>query len=50
MERLVFAVEQFQDFADDVGRIGIKKLCVPVQVESDFFLQADLECRSLRLF
>jgi len=43
MKRLVFAIEQFQDFADDVGRVGIKELCVPVQIDSDFFLQANLE-------
>ena len=49
LKLLVFAVEKSQDFADDVGRVGIKKLCVSVQVEFDVFLQADLERCSLRL-
>ena len=39
----VFAIEQFEDFADDVGWVCVEELRVPVEVESDFFLQADLE-------
>jgi hypothetical protein len=44
------AADKFQGFGHNVGRVRIKELCVPVQVESDVFLQADLECRSFRLF
>ena len=43
MERLVFAIEKFEDFTDYVGRACIEELCIPVQVESYIFLQADLE-------
>jgi len=43
LELLVLAVKQFEDFTDDVGRVCIEELCVPVQVESDVFLQANLE-------
>jgi hypothetical protein len=39
----IFAIEELEDFADDVGQVSIKELCIPVQVESDGFLQADLE-------
>ena len=39
----VFAIKEFEDFANDVGRVGTKELCIPVQVESDVFLQANLE-------
>jgi hypothetical protein len=46
----VLAMQQFQDFADNVGWICIKELCVPVQVGSDVFLQANLEQCSFWLF
>ena len=39
----VFAIEQLEDFTDDVGWVCIEELCVPVEFESDFFLQANLE-------
>ena len=39
----VFAIKEFEDFANDVGRVCVEELCVPVEVESDFFLQANLE-------
>jgi hypothetical protein len=39
----VFPIQQFEDFTHDVGRVCVEELCVPVEVESDFFLQANLE-------
>ena len=46
LKLLVFAVEKSQDFADDVGRVGIKELRILVEIESDIFFQANLEGRS----
>ena len=45
LEVLVFAIEKFQDFADYVGRVGVKELRILVEIESDIFLQANLEGR-----
>ena len=45
----IFSIEKFQDLADHVGGVRINEFRVPVQVESDVFLQADLEGGGLRL-
>ena len=50
LELFVLTIKAFQGFADDIGWVCIEELCIPVQIESDFFLQADLEGGSLRLF
>ena len=50
LKLFVLAADKFQGFGHNVRRVRIKELCVPVKVESDVFLQADLECRSFRLF
>jgi hypothetical protein len=39
----VFPIEQFEYFTNDVGRVCIEEFSVPVQLESDVFLQANLE-------
>ena len=43
LELPVLPIQQLEDFTHDVGRVCIEELSVPVQVESDFFLQANLE-------
>ena len=50
LKLFVLAADKFQGLGHDVGRVRIKELCVLVKVEPDLFLQADLECRSFRLF
>ncbi len=45
-EVVVLLEQQLECLADDIGRSRINEFCVPVQVMSDFFLQADLQgCR-----
>ena len=46
LELLILAEQEFECLTDYVGRVRIDEFCVPVQVVSDFFLQAHLEgCR-----
>ena len=49
LELLVLLEQQLEGLADDVGRVRINEFRIPVQVISDFFLQADLKVCSLRL-
>src|SRR6266851_9838832 len=49
LELVVLLEQQLEGLADDVGRVRINEFRIPVQAMSDFFLQADLEGRSLRL-
>src|SRR5215467_12641035 len=41
-ELSVLFKQELECFADDVGRIRIKELCIPVEVIPDFFFQSDL--------
>jgi len=49
-ELSVLFKQELECFADDVGRIRIKELCIPVQVIPDFLFQSDLQGCSFRLF
>ena len=42
-ELRILSKQQFERFADDIGRVCCNELGVSVQVVSDLFLQADLE-------
>ena len=49
LELVVLLEQQLEGLADDLGRVRVNEFRILVQVMSDFFLQADLEGRSLRL-
>ena len=49
LELVILPEQQLEGLADDVGRVRINEFRILVQVISDFFLQTDLEGRSLRL-
>ncbi len=48
-ELAIFPEQELECFGDNVRRVGIKKLCVPVQIASDFLLQTNLKICSLWL-
>jgi len=48
-ELVVFLEQQLEGLTDDVGRVRIDELRVPVDYVSDFLLQADLKSCGLRL-
>jgi len=48
-ECVVLLEQQLESLADDIGRVRIDELSVPIEIASDFLFQADLKSCSLRL-